>query len=497
MIEITAERLGQRIIDVGLLDTRQMEQVWAEIGSREIPVEQLTSFLLRKQLLTNLHVERLMKGERDGYFYGNFKVQYLSGSGTFARVYRGVEKGTDRIVAVKVLRRRFREDAKAIDHFLREGEMCAKLRHPNIVPIYEVGKAKDSPYFVMEFVEGQNLREFIKVRKKMTPKEAMSVAIDVLTGLAYAFEKGMQHRDMKMSNVLISKGRAKLVDFGLAAMSSAKDAEDATTRSIDYAALERASGVKNNDPRSDLYFVGAMIYHMLTGVQPLGESKERSQRLSVSRFQNIRPITTLEPNLPPAIVLFITRAMELDPERRFGSAQEMLDEAQRVLIKVEAYEKAVAAGAEAAEAAEVAAAEMPAEMEGLSRTVMIVESKMEIQDILRERLKKHGYRVLIFSDPARAIQRFLDSPQLPADCVMFCCPTLGDSALDAFNQFGTLNETKHVPAILFVDGKQRHLERSALVGAHRVVMAAPLKLKELRQSLLRLLNASMKTKPVA
>jgi serine/threonine-protein kinase len=360
-----------------------------------------------------------------------------------------------------------------------------------------VGKAKDSPYFVMEFVEGQNLREFIKVRKKMTPKEAMSVAIDVLTGLAYAFEKGMQHRDMKMSNVLISKGRAKLVDFGLAAMSSAKDAEDATTRSIDYAALERASGVKNNDPRSDLYFVGGMIYHMLTGVQPLGESKERSQRLSVSRFQNIRPVTTLEPNLPPAIVLFIARALELDPERRFGSAQEMLDEAQRVLIKVEAYEKAVAAGAEAAEAAEVAAAEMPAEMEGLSRTVMIVESKMEIQDVLRERLKKHGYRVLIFSDPERAIQRFLDSPQTPADCVMFCCPTLGDAALEAFNKFGTLAETKHVPAILFVDGKQGDLVRGALIGAQRVVMAAPLKLRELRQTLLRLLNASLKTKPVA
>lgn len=497
MIDITAERLGQRVIDVGLLDSREMEQVWAEIGSREIPAEQLTSFLLRKQLLTNLHVERLLKGERDGYFYGKYKVLYLSGSGTFARVYRGVEKGTDKIVAVKVLRRRFREDPKAVDHFLREGEMCAKLRHPNVVPIFEVGKAKDSPYFIMEFVEGQNLREFIKVRKKMTPKEAIDVIIDILTGLAYAFEKGMQHRDMKMSNVLISRGRAKLVDFGLAAMSSAKDAEDATTRSIDYAALERASGVKNNDPRSDLYFVGAMLYHLLTGVQPLGESKERAQRLSISRFQNIRPITSVEQNLPPAIVLFVTRAMEMDPERRFGSAQEMLDEAKRTKVKVEAFEKAVAAGAEVSEAAEVAAAELPAEMEGLSRTVMIVESKMEIQDVLRERLKKHGYRVLIFSDPTRAIQRFQDSPQAPADCVMFCCPTLGDAALDAFNKFGTLPETKHVPAILFVDGKQDDLKRGALLGPHRVAMSAPLKLKELRQTLLRLLEASVKAKPVA
>ena len=124
---------------------------------------------------------------------------------------------------------------------------------------------------------------------------------------------------------------------------------------------------------------------------------------------------------------------------------------------------------------------------------MIVESKIEMQDLLRDRLKKHGYRVLIFSDPQRAILRFETDDKQPADCVLFCAQDLGESALEAFNKFGSRAATKEVPAILFVDAKQTDLIKSADLAPHRVLLTNPLRVRELRETLLKLLE----TKPVA
>jgi serine/threonine-protein kinase len=322
MNKLTCEQLTQRLQDTGLLDSRQIEAIWADLGTREITIDQLTSLLLRKDFLTNYQLERLIKGERTGYFYGTYKVLYLVGTGTFARVYRAVNVETGRIVAVKALRKRFREDKSMTEQFVREGKIGMKLRHPGIVPIYEVLEHPSSA-LVMEFVEGSNLREFFKVRKKLSPLEAMRVANDLLGGLDHAFHQGLMHRDLKMSNVLItSRGRAKLVDFGLAGQQvggNPRDVEETNPRTIDYAALERASGVKNNDPRSDLFFVGVIIYNLLTGVSPIGESKERVARMSSARFHNIKPITGLEPSLPGRLAAFVMQSIELNPERRYGS----------------------------------------------------------------------------------------------------------------------------------------------------------------------------------
>src|SRR5436190_7953113 len=397
MSDMTAEKLGQRITDAGLLDSRQLEAVWGELGTREVTVDQFTSLLMRRELLTNFQLDRLIKGERSGYFYGNFKVLYLTGTGTFARVYRAVERETGRLVAVKVLRKRFRDDAIMTEQFLREGQIGAGLRHPNVVPIYEVSSNPNAPYLVMEFVEGRNLREMVKVRKKVTPAESMRIIIDVLTGLAYAAEKGMSHRDLKLSNVLItSKGRAKLVDFGLAAIRSTetvKDDDSPNARTIDYAGLERASGCRANDPRSDLFFVGCMLYHMVSGVAPMYETRDRIQRLSISRYQNIKPILQVDPTIPRAIVGLVTKATELSTEKRFTTPGEMLEEAKKVQARVEAGEVADAeAAATAAAAGEIVPMPPPktVEMEGIDRTIMIVESRMEMQDVFREKLKKYG-----------------------------------------------------------------------------------------------------------
>jgi serine/threonine-protein kinase len=493
MHKLTAEQLAQRMLDAGLLDARQIESLWAELGTREVTFDAMSSLLLRKELLTNFQLDRLIKGERAGYFYGANKVLYLVGTGTFARVYRAVNMETGRIVAVKALRKRFREDKGVTEQFVREGKIGMKLRHPCIVPIYEVLE-HPSPALVMEFIEGSNLREFFRVRKKLSPIEGMRVAVDILAGLDHAFHQGMTHRDLKMSNVLISgRGRCKLVDFGLAGLQSGggRDVEETNPRTIDYAALERASGVRNNDPRSDLYFVGVILYNLLTGVSPIGEAKDRLARLASGRFQNIKPITGHDPTIPGRLAAFVMQSLELNPEKRYASAQEMYSDAKRILARLEAGDLGDADmhDSHGAMAAVRAVEQLPVDQEGLHKSVMIVEAKTEMQDLLRERLKKYGYRVLVYSDPERAIKRFVADPERPpADCAVFCAQYLGPAALQGFNEFGAAEETKEIPAVLFADAKQTNLIKSAHLAPHRLLLTAPLKVRELRETLVKLLR---------
>jgi serine/threonine-protein kinase len=217
--EWTAEEIGRRAVELGLIDERQLSAVWAEFGRHDVAPDEFSLALVRREFLTNFQLERLMRGERHGFFYGDYKVLYLVGSGTFARVYRGVHRATGRVAAIKVLRRRFSDDPAKKDLFKREGEMGKLLRHPSIVPIYEVAEEHRTLFMVMEFVEGSNLRQFIKVRGKLPLDDSLRIMTDVASALVYAAEKGVGHRDLKMSNVLLSSsGRAKLVDFGLAAI---------------------------------------------------------------------------------------------------------------------------------------------------------------------------------------------------------------------------------------------------------------------------------------
>jgi serine/threonine-protein kinase len=493
--DITPEQLSQRVVDAGLVESRLMESMWAELGTREVHLDDLTSLLLRRELLTNFQLDRLFKGEKGGYFYGDFKVLYLVGNGTFARVYRAVNVKTDRIVAIKALRKRFRDDRSMTEQFIREGKIGMQLRHPNIVPIYEADPLP-IPHLVMEFVEGRNLREFIRVRKKLNADEALRLIVDMLAGLAYAAERGHTHRDLKMSNVLITaRGQAKLVDFGLAGIQvGTAGGDDASNpRTIDYAGLERASGVRNNDPRSDLYFAGVILYNMLAGVSPIGEGRDRLTRLSVARYQNIKPITVYDQNLPSRLVAFVMRALELNPEKRYASAQEMHDDAKRLMARLQAGDMSESESNEPIpDAPEPAAdAKVPSDQEGQSRTVLVVESKMEMQDLLRDRLKKHGYRVLVFNEPQRALNRLLESETRLCDCVIFCTGELGEIALDGFNEFGNHEATKDLPAILFVDNKQTNIIKSAQLSDRRVLLSMPLRVRELRDTLLRLLRTQV------
>jgi len=235
-------------------------------------------------------------------------------------------------------------------------------------------------------------------------------------------------------------------------------------RSIDYAGLERTTGVRRDDKRSDIFFLGCMLYQMLTGVPPMLETRERIKRLSADRYRDIEPITNHDPDLPHRVVLLVTRLMDLDPERRIQTPQLVLKEVEQV-NDIE---------------------------EGRDKTVMLIESNQQVQNSLREKLKGIGYRVLITSDPQRGLDRFRDrdpAEGAPADAVIFGCGGLGGQGILAFQEFITSDRMLRLPAILVVTDKlKEHVEPEWQDDSQNVILSMPLKFKHVKRALRKLLN---------
>jgi serine/threonine-protein kinase len=474
MAELSAEQIAQRAFDLDLLDHRAFQSIQGD--AQHLDAAAFQEILLRRELVTAYQMERLLRGDRSGFFYGKYKVLYQVGSGTFARVHRAVHRETGKVMAVKVLRSRFSGDAAKREQFFKEAEVGQTLRHPNIVAIYEVGSEKASHYMVMEFVEGQTLREFLKRRKQLAPADAIGLMADIARGLDYAFRKGVSHRDLKASNVLVSSaGQAKLVDFGLAGIdpdvSDDALAGQENPRTLDYVALERASKVHKDDNRSDIYFAGCIYYQMLAGKPPLEETRDRMQRLNPLRFFDVMTLKRLCPDLPRPLVAVVDRAMELDAKVRYQTPAEML-------IDLNVMQQRVSEGASLDSAT----------LGVKQRILMIVESSPRIQDILRTQLKQIGYRVLVTADPQRPASGFAGG-MTPADCVLFSTSNLSEQALDAFNRFGQHASTARVPAVLLLGSKHGEWAAKAKVSPLHAVVNSPFTVQELRGLIERVLHA--------
>ncbi|HEU5115832.1 MAG TPA: serine/threonine-protein kinase, partial [Isosphaeraceae bacterium] len=291
MSEIDAEMLADQAVLIGLLTNDQLREARAD--AEDGSAAALGRVLSRKGFLTSWQLERLGKGAHSGYFYGGYKVLFHLAEGTFARVYRGEKLDSGQPVAIKVLRRRFTTDAHAVSRFSQEAEAGMKLVHPNIVRIFEYGESEQNHYMIMEYVEGSNLRELLKIRGRLDTESAMPILVGLAHGLKYSHDHGVTHRDIKGTNILISNRReAKLVDFGLATVADDRVTEYAHTRTVDYSALERTCGSPKGDPRSDIYFLGCVYYQMLTGVLPLPEveTSDPLAKMLKRSFGAIKPI---------------------------------------------------------------------------------------------------------------------------------------------------------------------------------------------------------------
>ncbi len=482
MLDLTAEQFAQRALHLNLIDQQHLQAVWSECGTRNIPASEFQNILMRRELLTNYQIERLLKGEKTGFFYGDYKILYLVGTGSFARVYRAVHKDTGDVVAVKVLRKRYAEEPVETEKFVREGEMGTKLHHPNIVPILGVHSVHKTYFLVLAFVEGQSLRDFIRIRKSLEPLEATEIMTGIMSGLSHAAERGITHRDLKLSNVLISSdGRPQLVDFGLAAMSAGpRDAGFSNARTIDYAGLEKLTGVRKDDSRSDIYFAGCIYYHLLVGEPPLPDTRDKFQRMNMARFRDVKPIRDLLPDIPVHVEHIVARAMELDVQKRYAKPMEMLVDLHKAIkaLKEESQKPAVATTHPSADAP----------------SIMLIESNEAMQDALRSGLKKQGYRVLVIGDVVRAQDR-LFKDQSAAQCVIISVASLGKAAIGLFNNLRKNRTTSELPILLMFGKSQKPAQDQLSPDEHTVSVSMPLKMSDVRDRLTTMLQFGRPASP--
>ncbi|MBQ3286420.1 MAG: Stk1 family PASTA domain-containing Ser/Thr kinase [Firmicutes bacterium] len=261
-------------------------------------------------------------------FNNRYQIQEKLGAGGTAIVYRGQDLLLNRAVTIKILREEFANNGELVRRFRHEAQAVASLSHSNIVSVYDVGYEDNMHYIVMEFVEGESLKEYIKRKGPLRLSEACNIITQILAGVQHAHEHGIIHRDIKPHNILLGvDGRAKVTDFGIAVgMSDVTMTYNSTTRimgSVHYISPEQVQGQAATD-KSDIYSCGVVFYEMLTGRVPYQGETPISIAMQHVQGELALP-NQVNPQVPASISYVVTRAMRRNPETRYDSAAEMAD----------------------------------------------------------------------------------------------------------------------------------------------------------------------------
>jgi len=259
--------------------------------------------------------------------FPQLEILEIIGKGGMGAVYKARQPALDRFVALKILAPRSGDDRDFAGRFTREARALAKLSHPNIVGVYDFGRAELPPgqdaqprvpatpvhYFIMEYVDGPNLRQ-IEQAGKLTPREALEIIPQICAALQFAHDEGIVHRDIKPENVLLDKkGRVKIADFGLAKILGPEPKDFRLTGARDvvgtphYMAPEQVEKPQEVDHRADIYSLGVVFYEMLTGELPLGKFQPPSNKVRIDvRLDEV-----------------VLHALEKEPERRYQQASQV------------------------------------------------------------------------------------------------------------------------------------------------------------------------------
>ncbi|TVR20490.1 MAG: serine/threonine protein kinase [Anaerolineaceae bacterium] len=259
---------------------------------------------------------------------GEYEIESLLGRGGMARVYKGYDRKLDRYAAIKVIESdkiATEEDEEYHDRFLREARAIARLHHPNIVGVYQFGDMDDLYYMAMTFIEGRDLRQIIKQtqreNKVLSHAQILRVMRDIAAALDYAHGQGVIHRDVKPSNIMVTRegGHCILTDFGLA-LRTQEGTIGNTFGSVHYIAPEQAVSSAQSVPQSDLYSLGVVLYEMLTGRVPFDDSSAMSVALK-HISDPPPPASSINPDVSPAVEAMLNRALDKQPPRRYPSGR--------------------------------------------------------------------------------------------------------------------------------------------------------------------------------
>ncbi len=328
--DTTALTFGQLALEKGLVDHGELDDALREQERRRrrLRKTRLGEILRERGHLSEQDIEDLF--ELQGRLGGHTQIEGYEiieqiGEGSMGRIFKAHQASMDRMVALKVLTPRLAMNDSYVKRFLREARLAGKLRHENIVFVLDAGISNGVHYYVMEYIEGRTLKDVLEAKGKLKEKELRRLALHMARALAHADANGVLHRDIKPSNIIISHERVpKLCDFGLA-KDMVFDAKGTSAGIVMgtpmYISPEQIRGAAN-DIRSDIYSLGATLYHCACGKAPFASTGSASVMVK-HLTEDPMPLKSRMCGLSETVAGIIHKMLEKDPDDRFQTPQEL------------------------------------------------------------------------------------------------------------------------------------------------------------------------------
>ncbi|NJL30597.1 MAG: serine/threonine protein kinase [Phycisphaerales bacterium] len=329
--------LGRLVVEKGLASESEVQELLDLRNNRDLNQQSLGDLLVENGIITTRQLQRLrplVEESKPTQQIPGYQVLEKLGAGAMATVYKAKQLSLDRVVAIKVLPKRYTNNTEFVERFYAEGRAAAKLNHPNIVQAIDVGKAGEYNFFVMEYVQGQTVFDMISSGRRFKERDALEIVLQITRALDHAHKAGFIHRDVKPKNIMLtSAGVAKLADMGLArAVSDVEAAEAEAGKAYGtpyYIAPEQIRGEVDIDFRSDIYSLGATFYHMVTGQVPF-DGPNPSAVMHKHLKSELTPPDRINPKLSTGLCEIIEICMAKDRKQRYNSTSDLLTDLEAV-----------------------------------------------------------------------------------------------------------------------------------------------------------------------
>ncbi len=354
-MDFSVDNLGGFLIRSKLMTAPEMlamKERWkAEAGAAIANVPAFSKWLVANGYVTEYQAGLLVKGHVDDFFLDQYKILNRLGSGRMAGVYKAT-RGSGPPVAIKVLPPSRAQNAQFLARFQREAQLSLKLKHPNCVRSFQVGQARGLNYLVMEFIDGETVDEVLSRRRRLPPHEAVRIVHQALAGLEHINDQGMVHRDLKPSNLMLTPARqagepdttlhatVKILDIGLGRLmiddGNLAARADITADGVllgtpDYLAPEQARDPRNCTIQADIYSLGCVLYHLLTGQPPFPDANLLAQMVRHAT-EEPRPVRDFNASVSEGLQQIIGYMMAKAPEQRYPTPQRAAQALQMFLL---------------------------------------------------------------------------------------------------------------------------------------------------------------------
>ena len=332
---------------------------WQETSKSnpDAEAEPFRKYLVSRKVLTEYQSHLLLRGHSEGFFLDQYTILDLIGKGRMAGVYKAMH-ASGQLVALKVLPPSKAKQAMILSRFQREGRLLTKLDHANVVRAFQIGEANGKHFIVMEYLEGEPLDEILNRRKRLLPSEAVRLIHQTLLGLQHVFEKGMVHRDLKPANIILVPAPepgpgettlnsvVKILDIGLGRSTFDEDSKEPdsdpqlTTEGTllgtpEYLAPEQARSAHDVDIRADIYSLGCVLYHLLTGQSPFPPVPGEGvlQQIVKHVTETPRPLSDFLPQVPEGLQQVMNWMMAKEPNQRYPTPARAAQAMQMFLLQ--------------------------------------------------------------------------------------------------------------------------------------------------------------------